>query len=254
MPDYPDMLKRRIQRTGSSLCVGIDPRPEAIIESSVETWVRSIIEQTSDVAAAFKPNSAYFEALGSSGFAMMEKLRSWIPSDIPLLLDAKRSDIGETQKYYAKAAFDVIGADAITLNPFLGEDTLEPFLAHPGKGLYLLAVTSNPGSADLQRRSLGDQTVYQRVCEMCRDARTGLVIGLTNADGDILPQIPDVPLLIPGLGAQGGDLERFAQSQRQAPILFNVSRGILFPPAGKTPAQQAQFYSHEIARITRSHS
>ena len=170
----------------------------------------------------------------------MEEVLAAIPHDIPVLLDAKRSDIGETQKYYARAVFETWRVDAVTLNPFLGYDSIEPFLGYPGKGLYLLAVTSNAGAADIEKQRLADgRRVFELVGDMALRAAgsaadVGFVVGLTNADPDILPALPDRPLLVPGLGAQGGDVNALRGSGRTAPVLINVSRGVLFPGEGES--------------------
>jgi orotidine 5'-phosphate decarboxylase subfamily 2 len=171
-----------------------------------------------------------------------------IPSDIPIVLDVKRGDIGETQGYYAKAAFDQLGVDAVTLNPYMGRDTLEPFLQYRDKGLYLLGVTSNPGAADIELQQTGDRHVYEIVAEMtAASPQAGLVVGLTNAAPEVLQRIPDVPLLIPGLGAQGGDLAALRGSSRQAPLLVNVSRGLLYHgQAGRAFAEVAGDWASRI--------
>lgn len=232
---YSERLSQRIAKVGGGLCVGLDPRPD-LIQGSTKDFLLRVIEETAPYAAAFKPNSAYFEATGSEGFRLLEEIRAAIPADIPVVLDAKRSDIGETQRYYAKMAFEALGADAITLNPFLGYDSIEPFLGYAGKGLYLLAVTSNAGAADIEMQLLADgNPVYTKVLEMATKAKSnasaaivGFVIGLTNAAQDVLQRVPDAPLLVPGLGAQGGEVSQLSGQARQAPILINVSRGILF--------------------------
>ena len=249
---YIEKLQNRIQASGSHLCVGLDPRPDLIKEPVREFLLRAIAE-SAPYAACFKPNSAYFEAMGGPGWALLEEIIRAVPSDIPVLLDAKRSDIGETQKYYAKAAFEQLGADAITLNPYLGYDSLEPFLGWEGRGLYLLAVTSNAGAADMELQSLaGGRRVFELVGDMARRAAgspadVGFVVGLTNAGKDILAALPDAPLLVPGLGAQGGDIDALTGSPRQAPALINVSRGVLFPPEGESIAAAAARWQKEIA-------
>lgn len=246
---YRQKLEKRIANTGSNLCVGLDPRAD-LIQGSVRDFVKEVIAETSEFAAAFKPNCAYFEALGWEGVKLLEDLRGMIDPAIPLLLDAKRGDIGETQKYYAKACFEVCQADAVTLNPYLGADTLEPFLAYPDQGIYLLAVTSNPGSKDLQLRSTqpGNLCVFELVQEMTsKSAQMGLVVGLTNASDSVLDRIHDVPLLIPGFGAQGGSMDTLKNSGRKAPLLINVSRGILFAEPELSFAQKAKRYAEEIA-------
>ncbi len=251
-------LEKLTARTAAvgNLCIGLDPRVENHHNrlSQVEDYLVRLVEETAPHAAAFKPNSAYFESLGSEGFALLERTVARIPNDIPIVLDVKRSDIGETQRRYAIACFEHLRADAVTLNPFMGYDSLEPFLDYPGgKGLYLLALTSNSGSADFQRQLLDDRPIYQRVADYAqraasqnRPSTVGLVVGLTNAGPDVLERIPDIPLLIPGLGAQGGDLASLAKSGRQAPNLINVSRGIIYPGDEQQPATLAKHYQEQI--------
>jgi len=243
---FREKLEKRIATTKSNLCVGLDIRAEKPNDETKQLILR-VIEETLPYAAAFKPNSAYFEALGWQGMRMLSEVLKTIPSDIPIVLDVKRGDIGETQGYYAKAAFEEFGVDAVTLNPYMGRDTLEPFLKYADKGLYLLGVTSNKGAADIELQKVGDRYVYEIVAEMTQaSTQVGLVIGLTNAAEDVLSRTPDVPLLIPGLGAQGGDLATLKGSGRQAPLLINVSRGILYQEDGQTYAQRAKFWQQSI--------
>lgn len=258
---FLEKLTARTAQVGN-LCIGLDPRIENHHNrlSEVEGDLIKLIEETAPFAAAFKPNSAYFECLGSAGFALLERINARIPKEIPIVLDVKRSDIGETQRRYAIACFEHLGADAVTLNPFMGYDSLEPFLDYEGgKGLYLLALTSNRGSADFQRLAVDGKPLYQRVAEFAtraasqnRPSTVGLVVGLTNAGNEVLARIPDIPLLIPGLGAQGGDLASLSHSPRQAPNLINVSRGISYPGEGNSPAEMAKKYQEEIRMALRN--
>ena len=244
---YTEKLAARIAATGSNLCVGLDVRATSA-DQDTANWILRVIEETAPYAAAFKPNAAYFEALGWEGVRLLETIRRQIPEEIPVILDAKRGDIGETQGYYAKAAFEVLDADAITLNPFMGRDTIEPFLQYPDKGIYLLAVTSNKGAADIELQSTGERQIYQIVADMtAASSQVGLVVGLTNASGDVLSQIPDVPLLIPGLGAQGGDLDSLKGTGRLAPSVINVSRGILYQDPERSFAEKAAHWHALIA-------
>ena len=212
------------------------------------------IEETAVWAAAFKPNMAYFEAMGIEGIRLLEDLLAAMPEDVPVILDAKRSDIGETQKYYAQGYFGGWNVDAVTLNPFLGYDSIEPFLDWEGKGIYLLAVTSNAGSADFQRQKLADgRSVFELVTALGERAKAegrktdvGYVVGLTNA-ADVLEKIPDAPLLVPGLGAQGGDLASLAAAARSAPDVINVSRGILYAGDERGFGERAQDWAEKIA-------
>jgi orotidine-5'-phosphate decarboxylase len=245
---YRQKLEARIAATGSNLCVGLDVRAEDASEET-KRGIVDLISQTAPYAAAFKPNAAYFEALGWKGVRMLSEILKEIPSDIPVVFDVKRGDIGETQGYYAKACFDELGVDAVTLNPFMGGDTLEPFLKYREKGLYLLAVTSNPGAVDIELQSVGSRQIFELVADMTQKSdQAGLVVGLTNASGHVLNKIPDVPLLIPGLGAQGGDLAALRGSDRKAPLLVNVSRGILTHVEGTTFASRAERWMAEIAQ------
>jgi orotidine-5'-phosphate decarboxylase len=255
---YSEKLARRIAASGSHLCVGLDPRCEQHGDSvaAVEDFLRKVIEETAEYAAAYKPNSAYFESLGSDGVAVLEQVIEFVPEDIPVILDGKRSDIGETQRRYAMACFHEMGADAATLNPFMGYDSIEPFLDEEGKGVYALAVTSNAGSADLQRQMVDGRPLYEIVGDFALRARkegratdVGLVVGLTNAAREVLDGLPDVPLLVPGLGAQGGDLAALKGSGRKAPIVVNVSRGVTYPGGKGAPGELARRYAEEIAAV-----
>jgi orotidine-5'-phosphate decarboxylase len=250
---YRERLSARIAATGSHLCVGLDPRPgEGGIEA-VPDFLKKVVDETWQHAAAFKPNIAYFEAMGLRGLQIMEDLLARMPDEVPVILDAKRSDIGETQKYYAHSYFAHWKVDAVTLNPFLGYDSIEPFLNWEGKGIYLLAVTSNPGSADFQRQTLADgRSVFELVTALGERAAglptdVGYVVGLTNTAG-VLSKIPDAPLLIPGLGAQGGDLAELAAAARSAPDVINVSRGVLYADDGFTFGERAKRWAERISQ------
>lgn len=252
---YGEKLSKRIQETNSRLCVGLDPRPDLSggIEKIPEL-LKQVVGETWEYAAAFKPNMAYFEAMGLRGLEMLEQMLGEMPKEVPIILDAKRSDIGETQKYYAKSYFENWNVDAVTLNPFLGYDTMEPFLDWEGKAIYVLAVTSNPGSADFQRQMVGDRYVFELVQDICaraqkegRKSDVGMVVGLTNASQEVLDRIGDYPLLIPGLGAQGGDLENMAGKGRTAPDTINVSRGIMYNEMEKSFTAKAKQWAEQIA-------
>lgn len=251
---YAQRLQARIEATGSRLCVGIDPRPGSDDLSQVRDFLHRLIDETWEHAAAFKPNMAYFEAMGWQGVEMLGQLLDTMPDEVPVILDAKRSDIGETQKYYASRYFEQWRVDAVTLNPFLGLDSLEPFLHWEGRAIYLLAVTSNPGSADFQRQQLaGGRAVYELVTELGARAAglgvatdIGYVVGLTQA-AEVLAKMPEAPLLVPGLGAQGGDLAALAGAARTAPDLVNVSRGISYAEDGRSLAERAAAWRAHIS-------
>lgn len=251
MMGYSEKLSARIDEIGSNLCVGIDPRPD-LIDGDFETFVRDLVDQTIPYAACYKPNAAYFEALGSKGYAIMEKLIEDVPENIPVILDAKRGDIGATQSYYAKAYFEFMeGVDAVTISPYMGFDSVEPMLKYPGKAVYLLGVTSNPSAKDIETKKLDDgRQVFELVCEMAQkseplEGEVGFVVGLTNAEPEIIGKIPDCPLLMPGLGAQGGDLSLLSGSGRSAPLVINVSRGVMFGEGNAS--ERALNYRDQIA-------
>jgi len=251
---YAERLQMRINKTGSRLCVGLDPRPGDGGADFARNFLKRVIDETAIWAAAFKPNMAYFEAMGIEGIRLLEELLADMPGDVPVILDAKRSDIGETQKYYAQGYFAGWNVDAVTLNPFLGYDSIEPFLDWEGKGIYLLAVTSNAGSADFQQQKLADgRSVYELVLGLGERAKeekrltdVGYVVGLTNA-ADVLEKIPDAPLLVPGLGAQGGDLATLAGARRTAPDVINVSRGILYAADDRGFGARARDWAEKIS-------
>jgi orotidine-5'-phosphate decarboxylase len=251
---FTEKLQQRVTATGSRLCVGLDPRPGDGGADAAKPFLSRVIEETSDYAAAFKPNMAYFEAMGIAGIKVLEQILKEIPSHIPIILDAKRSDIGETQKYYAQGYFNGWNVDAVTLNPFLGYDSIEPFLDYAGKAVYLLAVTSNAGTADFQQQDLKDgRKVFELVTALGARAKTegratdvGYVVGLTNSES-VLPKMPNAPLLVPGLGAQGGDLGALAAAKRSAPDVINVSRGILYAQDDMSFRERAKFWMEKIA-------
>ncbi len=251
---YAQRLQQRIDKTGSRLCVGLDPRPGDGGAAAARDFLRQVIDETAAFAAAFKPNMAYFEAMGIEGIRLLEELLAKMPDDVPVILDAKRSDIGETQKYYAQGYFGGWNVDAVTLNPFLGYDSIEPFLDWPGKAVYLLAVTSNAGSADFQRQRLADgrevfelvTALGERAAAEGRQSDVGYVVGLTHA-AQVLAKIPAAPLLVPGLGAQGGDLASLAAAARSAPDVINVSRGILYAGDDRSFAERAQEWAEKIS-------
>jgi len=252
MSSYADRLTERIEDVGSRLCVGIDPRPDQYPTDDIEALLQELIEETADYAAAFKPNIAYFEGMGVAGYQLLEDLLGWIPDEVPVILDCKRGDIGATQEYYAKAYFGNWDVDAVTLSPYLGAQTLGPFLEYSDKGVYLLGITTNEGSKDIQRKELSDgRGVYELVGKMAQKhaEQIGLVVGLTNVDEEILDRLPDVPLLIPGLGAQGGDLAALADQARNAPNIVSVSRGILYHEPKRSFAEKAEDYANQITEV-----
>jgi orotidine-5'-phosphate decarboxylase len=225
----------------SHLCVGIDPVAERIPGGDVLGWVKAVVEATSDLVCCYKPNSAFFEALGRDGWEILCETMALIPADIPVLLDAKRGDIGNTAAAYAAAAFDVLGAGAVTVSPYLGRDSLEPFLSRADRAIFVLCRTTNPGASDLQDLPVldrdGPRPLYEVVAERCRDWNTagnvGLVAGATYPAelARVRSICPEQLLLVPGVGTQGGDLEAAVAAARDAQgggFLVNVSRQITY--------------------------
>lgn len=257
-----------IKRKASFLCVGLDPDLEKLPKhlprnvEGVRIFLKSIIEKTLPYAVAYKPNYAFFEALGPEGMQCLADIRQWVPFDCLLIADAKRGDIGNTAAHYAQAIFDVYGADAVTLSPYMGMDTTMPFRSVEGKWSVILALTSNSGSEDFQKLRMEDgRFLWQHVLE--RSAREGtvdnmmFVIGATHPDDFRLVRaiVPDYFLLVPGFGAQGGNLEDVYMSgaTEDVGILANVSRDILYASSGtnfaEMAAQVAARYQAEMSRL-----
>lgn len=238
MTHYFDRLAARTETVGSYLCVGLDPRPERHTAEELPEFLVPIVEATAPVAACFKPNLAFFEAHGIPGLRALERILAAIPSDIPIIGDMKRADIGSTSRAYARAAFSVWGFDAVTVNPYLGFEGLEPFLEYDDRGVYVLCRTSaSTGVTDLQAERLASGLrVFERVAQLVgsRPERLGLVVGATARREEffaVRKLAPAASLLIPGIGAQGGEPEAVLQAVTAVPgaIIFNASRAILYP-------------------------
>lgn len=221
------VIEARARQIDSLLCVGLDPHPSdlgAQTPKGASAFCLRLIEATADLALAFKPNIAFFEAFGAAGISALREIIATIPPGIPVILDAKRGDIASTAQAYAKAAFEVLGANAITLSPYLGYDSLEPFICDPQQGAFLLCKTSNPGAAELQDLTTISQPLnpplrlYERIAELAQQWNTndnlGLVVGATQPDAlrRVRALAPDVWILAPGVGAQGGDLATTLQA------------------------------------------
>ena len=234
---FAGRLRDAINAADSLLCVGLDPDiATAPTADAAERFCIEILEAALPHAAAVKPNLAFFEQHGSAGYAVLERLRARIPGDRLLLLDAKRGDIGNTAEAYARALFDVLGADAVTVNPLMGEDSVRPFLERSGRGCFVITRTSNPGAADLLEQPLSEgQPLYQHIAALVESwdalGNAGLVVGATAPDAvaSLRRRLPHMPFLIPGVGAQGGSLEDAVAAGIDADgagVLVNVSRGI----------------------------
>jgi orotidine-5'-phosphate decarboxylase len=238
-----ERLRERVERLGP-LCLGLDPNPHALPEHltrdvhGIEAFARGLLEAAAPSAAAVKINVAFFEAFGSAGWAALERVREDIPKDHVLILDAKRGDIGPTAERYAEALFGRLAADAVTVSPYLGEDAILPFLAHPNRMVYVLARTSNPSAGTLQdlrvRTEAEDVPLHHAVARWVSqrwpEGRVGLVVGATAPEElrTLRGLVPEPGFLVPGIGSQGGDLAAAAEACHgtRAPGLVNVTRGI----------------------------
>jgi orotidine 5'-phosphate decarboxylase subfamily 2 len=238
--DPLDRLRTRTARLGAPLCLGIDPHPDALPDelprdvSGIERFARGLVEAAAEFAVAVKVNVAFFEAFGSAGWAALERLVADLPTDHFLVLDAKRGDIGTTAERYAASLFGLLGADAVTLSPYLGEDTVEPFLAYPGRVVYIVTRTSNPSAGTLQDLPVAGVPLHEHVASWVAgrwtDGRVGLVVGATApAELARLRRLaPTLGFLVPGVGAQDGDLAAALEHCHgtAAPGLVSISRGI----------------------------
>ncbi len=233
----------RVKAVDSLLCVGLDPDlaqvPAAMRETQdpILTFNRWLVEQCAPFACAFKLNASFYEALGPDGWRCLRDSIACVPEDIPVILDAKRGDVGPSADAYAYAAFDVLDADAVTVSPYLGEDALTPFVRRPDRGVFVLCHTSNPGASAVQELPCGGRTLYERVAEMALSLNSrgnvGLVVGATFPDAlrRVRAVAPHMPLLVPGIGAQSGDLEASVAAGLDAGgagLLVNVSRGVIY--------------------------
>jgi orotidine-5'-phosphate decarboxylase len=255
-PPYLDRLATRSGATGTVLCLGLDPDPAALPHGfspdvrGVEAFARLVLDAAAPFAAAVKPNIAFFEAFGSSGIAALERLRASLGPDVPVIVDAKRGDIGTTAARQAAALFDALGADAVTVNPYLGEEAIGPLLERLDRFAYVLCRTSNPGASELQglvvaadrEAGLPEEPLFARVARRATawgpGGTVGLVVGATApAELETVRAIaPGLAFLVPGVGAQGGDVAATLRSgPATAPpaggrtgggLLVSVSRGI----------------------------
>jgi orotidine-5'-phosphate decarboxylase len=254
---FLDMLQRVQARHDSLLCVGLDPDPAKFPggwkgdAARIHDFCAAIVDATKDLVCAFKPQVAYFAAHRAED--QLERLMAHIrraAPDVPVILDAKRGDIGSTAEQYAREAFERYQADAVTLSPFMGFDSIEPYLRWPGKGLFLLCRTSNPGGSDLQEQPLASGLkLYEHVAQLAAgpwntSGRLGLVVGATFPAelARVRELAPALPLLVPGVGAQGGDAQATVHAgwRPDAPIVVNSSRAVLYASSGDDFASAAR--------------
>jgi len=265
---FREKLVSAIAARGSLLCVGLDPeiaRLPAPLPRTPDGALRlnlAVIEATADLACAYKPNLAFYEALGREGYDVLRATLGAIPRDVPVIGDAKRGDIGNTARQYAAALFDDLGFDAVTVNPYLGGDAVEPFLAYADRGVLVVCRTSNPGAAEIQDLPVVDdgttvplyEVVARRVQRWNRDGNAGLVVGATApTELDRIREIaPDLPILVPGIGAQAGDLAAAVRADRPgAPAIISASRTIMFAGSGLDFAAAAHRAARELRDAIR---
>lgn len=254
---FMQSLQAAWQRNDSLVCVGLDPEPAKLPAhlrgdpDAVFGFCRAIVDATADLACAFKPQIAHFAALGAEDalLRLVAHIHERHPA-VPVILDAKRGDIGSTAQHYASEAFDRYGADAVTANPYLGRDSVQPFLDRADKGVIILCRTSNPGARDLQDLDVGGRKLYQHVAEAVAREWNGngncaLVVGATYPEelADVRRRVGDLPLLVPGVGAQGGDVAAVVRNgctAAGAGLMISSSRAILYASAGEDFADAAR--------------
>lgn len=261
MSAFLSRLKASIVRSGSPLCVGLDPDPAKIPAhygrgpEAARRFLEEIIIALWPKVAAFKPNTAFFEAYGSGGWLVLERLRIACPPEVIWLVDAKRGDIEHTNEAYARAIFDGLGADAVTVQPYLGMAALEPFWRHADKGVFVLCATSNASASLVQDIDLGQRKLYQEIAHQVKAANLngnmGLVVGTTKPEAldSILNIAPELPLLLPGSGAQGGSFDVMQKVKNASGVaLINVSRSVLYASSGEDCIDAAK---REVEKLNR---
>jgi orotidine 5'-phosphate decarboxylase subfamily 2 len=235
---YFDKLRASARARDSLLCIGLDPEPERIPgeAAGAARHCSEVVRRTAHIAAAYKPNAAFWEQYGPDGWDALADVRAAIPAEIPVIFDGKRADVGHSSAAYARAVFDVMGFDAMTVHAYHGADSLAEFTAHPDRAVYVVCRTSNPGAADLQHLQVEGVPLYVHVARLGervnRFGNVGLVAGTTApAEIEELRRFSGLPLLLPGIGAQGGDLEasvRAAWNGDRAACLVSASRSVLY--------------------------
>ncbi len=260
---FSALLQQRVSQARSLLCVGLDPQLERLPESLPRTpeglvaFLKQILATTSPFAAAVKPNFAFFEALGPVGTEVLQEVLAAVPEGLPIIADAKRGDIGTSSAMYARAIFEGWGCHAVTVAPYMGADSVQPFLEYRDRGVFVLCLTSNPGAQDFQLPDL-HLAVARKVREWNEHQNAGLVVGATRPEaiGAIRTITGPMPYLIPGVGAQGGSLEatlREATDGTSIPCLINASRSILYASSGEDFAEAAGQEAQRLAQAMAAH-
>lgn len=263
MSIYRDLQKIQ-QQNNSMICLGLDldvkrmPSDYAGSLKQMFEFAHRVIDATSDLVCAYKPNLAFYEQHGPEGLSLLKLIRDRIPDHIPVILDGKRNDIGNTAGHYARALFETYRADWVTLNPYMGYDSMRPFLEYKDKGVFVLCLTSNAGSKDFQELIVNGKPLYMEVAEKVnywnKDQNCGLVVGATHPEQlrDIRRVSGEMPILIPGVGAQGGSLEDavlYGTDNFQKLAVINVSRSVLYASRDADFAQKAR---QELEKLNAS--
>lgn len=257
-----ERLKETQINKNTRLCIGIDPIIERLpfhLQSigGLRQFCNELFDATNDLCCCYKINFAFFECLGIDGMRILKDLINRISLNVPVIADAKRGDIGNSSKYYAEAVFNYFKADAVTVNPYMGYDSVLPFLEYEGKLVFLLSLTSNPGSSDFQRLLVeGGSHLFERVISLSKNWGTtntlGYVVGATHLEElkKICSLVDSSMLLIPGIGTQGGNLEKVMDAIKGKNAIINVSRDIIFTSQDENylekVREKAQFYKEQI--------
>ncbi len=256
---FAERLRRAVDAADSLLCAGLDPQPERTPPAEILAFNRLVIEAAAEFVCAFKPQSAFYEAAGGAGWealgSTIELIREQAPHAV-VVLDAKRGDVAHTARAYASAAFEQFGADAVTVSPYLGADSVAPFLGRPEHGAFVLCRTSNPGSGDfqslrVQRGGGADEALFERVARRAAEwaaqhhGNAGLVVGATYPEelARVRALCPRLPILLPGVGAQGGDLAAALEAGLDAEgrgLLVSASRSLIYAGGGAQIAAEAK--------------
>ncbi len=264
---FKTKLLQAARQNQSLVCIGLDPDPGVMPGVGILDFNRAIVDATLDLVCAYKPNLAFYEAQGIDGLQALRKTVEHIGGRVPVIGDAKRGDIGHTADAYARALFEVFGFDAATVNPYMGFDAVQPFLGYRDRGVFVLCRTSNPGAADFQDLACsagagcGTQPLYRVVAEKAREwdqaGNVGLVVGATHPEEirELRQLCPRMPLLVPGIGAQGGSLElavRYGADADGGGAIFASSRQILYASAGRDFDRAARAAADSMRREINS--
>ena len=268
---FNERINMLISNKSSLLCIGLDPVMTKIPshlryeKNPLMIFNREIVEATNGLVIAFKANLAFYESEGQNGLEALNDLETMISKDTLLILDGKRGDVPHTSKMYAHAYFDQLGADAVTLSPYMGKDSISPFIEAREKGAFILALTSNEGVQDFQYLQVGIDPLYLYIGKMVVRWNTnnncGLVVGAKDLEGlKILRNaLPDLPFLVPGVGAQGGDLKevvKFGRNKAGTGLIVSIGRDIIYTDDSKNFAQKvkqrAQYYVDEMSNLMKT--